>query len=333
MAEVELLRLIQITEKSTCCTDGILRSLQPGILRGGPAKLCTQPGRGSGKAEALLPCLGHGPQLFREEGGDPFVVCGFRREKNLTGAEAAELIEQMADGVSIKIGAAHLPCRQLAEGGTAFFAAERERSDVVAAVFLQHGALRHGAGSDHTDDFTFDKAFGQSGVFHLLADGDFMPFGNQPGNVGLRRVVGHTAHRGAFLRIFHVPVSRGQGDVQITGGCIGIVVKQLVEVTEAEKKETVLILILDFQVLSFHGSEFCHDISLSNIFIIVRRAECSPWRRKEICYHGSGDLSGTSVSRYSCQFQTRKRGRLTVLVDSVQDSPMFFMENLKPVRG
>ena len=34
------------------------------------------------------------------------------------------ICEQMADGVSIKIGAAHLPCRQLAEGDTAFFAAE-----------------------------------------------------------------------------------------------------------------------------------------------------------------------------------------------------------------
>ena len=59
--------------------------------------------RGSGKAEAFLPCLGHGPQLFREEGGDPFVVCGFRGEQNLTGAEAAELIEQMAKDLELTV--------------------------------------------------------------------------------------------------------------------------------------------------------------------------------------------------------------------------------------
>ena len=58
-------------------------------------------------------------------------------------------------------------------------------------------------------------------------------------------------------------VHRGRLKGKATRGGFGILVKHLIEIPQTEEEEAVGVLVLDGQVLSFHGGEFCHSITLS----------------------------------------------------------------------
>ena len=109
---------------------------------------------------------------------------------------------------------------------------QKEAGDVVVAVVLQHTALDDGAGSHHPDDVPLDQALGGGRVFHLLADGHLVPFGDQPGHIGLIAVEGHPAHGGP---LFQAALLAGEGEVQLPGGCDGIVEKHLIKIADAVK--------------------------------------------------------------------------------------------------
>ena len=84
--------------------------------------------------------------------------------------------------------------------------------------------------------------------------------GYQPGNIGIYAVVGHTAHGGLHLSGL-IPVTGGEGQVQLLGGKAGIFVEHFVEVAQAEKQHAILVLGFDFVVLPLHRGQFSHNIT------------------------------------------------------------------------
>ena len=74
-------------------------------------------------------------------------------------------------------------------------------------------------------------------------------------------MVGHAAHGGALLRVLHIAVAGGQGNVQLPGGDFGILVEHLIEIAQTEEEQAVLMLLLYFVVLPLHGRKLCHVVT------------------------------------------------------------------------
>ncbi len=103
-----------------------------------------------------------------------------------------------------------------------------------------------GAGRDDARDIALHQFLGEPRIFHLVADGDAVPFLNEARDVAVGGVIGHAAHGdGGALFL----VARGQGDFQIVRGHYGIFEEELVKIAEAEHEERVRHLLLDAVVL------------------------------------------------------------------------------------
>ena len=77
--------------------------------------------------------------------------------------------------------------------------AQTTAGKVIVARFVEHGAFNHGAGGDDADNVALHKAFCRFGVFHLLANRDFVAAGHKFRNVPVGAVERHAAHRRALL--------------------------------------------------------------------------------------------------------------------------------------
>ena len=258
MAQVKYLRLLQIGQQRAGRADGGAVLAQAALVHVGKAETLTDPGRGGHVFKQLRPGLQHGVQLPGQKFPDGFRVQGTGTQQRLPRGETAQLVEDMGLGLSGVVGAAKLAGRHVAEGHAALVAAEKDRGDVVAAPLLQHGALRHGAGGDDADDLPLHQALGQGRILHLLADGHFIALGDQARNIGLGAVVGHAAHGRALLRVLDVPVPGRQRQVQLPRGELGVIVKHLIKIPQAEEEQAVGMLLLDLQILPFHGGQLCH---------------------------------------------------------------------------
>ena len=78
-------------------------------------------------------------------------------------------------------------------------------------------------------------------------------------------MVRHTAHRG-LLFLGLVPIPGGEGQIQFSSRQLGILVEHLVEVTQAEKQDAILVLFFNVVILPPHGGQFiirfCHRLNL-----------------------------------------------------------------------
>ena len=131
----------------------------------------------------------------------------------------------------------------------ACFPSDAERTDKIVARLIQHTAFQHGAGGDNADDVALDKPLCERRILHLLADGHLVPLRNQPGDIGLRAVERHAAHRRALLLPAIAP---GEGQFQLPRGELCIVKKHFIKVAQAEKQKRVGILLLDLKILLHH---------------------------------------------------------------------------------
>ena len=168
----------------------------------------------------------------------------------------------MGLGIVFKGGTAELAGGHIAEGHAAGIPCQIHGADIVAAPLLQHRAFGDGAGGDDPDHVPLDDALGQGRVLGLLADGHLVALGDEPGDIALSAVVGDAAHGGALLRVLDGPVPGGQGQVQLPGGHLGVLIEHLIEIAQAEKQQAILIVLLALVILSFHGSKLCHDLTI-----------------------------------------------------------------------
>ena len=123
------------------------------------------------------------------------------------------------------------------------------------------------AGGNHADDVATDNAFGErgppmaslafGGIFHLLADGDFMSCLDEFGDIVVRGVKGHPAHGDFPDRVFP---AGGEDQIERFGRKPRVLIKHLVEVSEAEKEDAVRVFIFKRTVLREHGG-FGHGLN------------------------------------------------------------------------
>ena len=145
---------------------------------------------------------------------------------------------------------------QVAEAQTIGPVQAEEAGHVIVAALVQHRALGDGAGGDNPDNVPVYQSLGRGRVLGLLTNGHLVPLGHQPGNVGLGGVVGHAAHGGLVLLVL-APVPGGQGQVQLFGHQLGILIEHLIEITQTEKQEAILVFLFHLQVLPHHRGQLC----------------------------------------------------------------------------
>lgn len=133
-------------------------------------------------------------------------------------------------------------------GGADLGSVEIESEDVAVFFGLDLAGFDGGAGGDDAGEGAFDQFPGLGG-FNLFAEGDFLPGGEDFGDVALGGVVRDAGHR--------VIVAAGQGDAEDAGSENGIFVKQLVEITQAEEEEGVGRQVFPYRhVLLHHRGQF-----------------------------------------------------------------------------
>ena len=155
-------------------------------------------------------------------------------------------------------GGIHLAGGQVAQAQAIPGRVGVDGAEIVILAVLQHGGGDDRPRGDHPDDVPVHQALGQGRVLRLLADGHFIALGDEPGDIALAGVIGHAAHGGALLRGL-VPVPGGQGQVQLLGHQLGVLVEHLVKIPQAEKQNGIGVLGLDVQILLHHGGDLCHS--------------------------------------------------------------------------
>ena len=262
MAQVKFLGVGQVAQQRPGGADGGGLIPQAAVVHVLEAELLTEPCGAGQEFKAAAVLFQHGVQLLGEKFPDGAAGIGPGGEHRLPGGEAGQLVDHVGLGVIFKGGAAEFAGGDVAEGHAAGVACQIHSADVVAAPLLQHGAFGDGAGGDDTDHVPLDDALGQGRVLRLLADGHLVALGDEPGDIALGAVVGDAAHGGALLRVLNGPVPGGQGQVQLPGSHLGVLIEHLIEIAQAEKQQAILIVLLDLVILSFHGGKLCHGLTV-----------------------------------------------------------------------
>ena len=262
MAHVEFLRVGNIAQQRPGGTDGSVVPAQAALVHVVKAELGADARGGREKVEAPVPALQHGGELFRKKVPQGAFLLRPGGEQRLPGGEAAQFIEDMGNRVALEGGAAEFSRGDIAESGRAPAVVQIHGADIIAPLLLQHGALGDRARGDDADNVPLDKALGQRRILGLLADGYLIALGYEPGNIGLGAVIGNAAHGRSLVRVFHIAVPCGQGQVQLFGGQLRVLVEHLIKIAQAEKEQTILMFALYLVVLPFHRGKLSHFLSL-----------------------------------------------------------------------
>ena len=271
IAQIRLLGGNQIIQQRARRLHGMGHALQAQFLRGIHMELAAQQLLAFAGGKGIVQHLHHAAQLAGEEIPDFPIFPGALIQNSLPGGEPAQFVQNMLRRVLLERRRAEFTGRRIAECNAApvLLAVPAHGAQIVGTVFVQHGACRHRAGGDDADHIPLDQPLCQCRVLHLLADGHFIPLGNQLCNVNLRRMIGHTTHGGALLRIFHGPVPGGQSQIQLPGGGFCVLVEHLVEVAQPEKQHTIRVLRFDFLILLFHRRQFSHVLPSISLYFLL----------------------------------------------------------------
>ena len=208
-----------------------------------------------GLVAGVLPQFNEGVRVLLDVVGQVLEVENGRVDQNFAGGEAAQLGNQRAAHlVGVQLGRIGFAGRDIGKADARFPAAARafgaDRTEVVVLVLGEHARFDDGAGRDNADDVPPDKPLGEHGVLHLLADGNLVALGDEPGDVNFIRVERHAAHGGALLPAAGLA---GQRQLQLARGGEGVVVEHLVEIAHAVEQNLVGVLLLDLKILLHHG--------------------------------------------------------------------------------
>ena len=144
----------------------------------------------------------------------------------------------------------------------------------------------------HADHFALYNAFGQLRIFHLFADGNFVPLLYKAVDIRIRRMKRDATHRSALLK---TAAFSGQCQFEFPRYRLGIVKKHLIEIAETIKQNTIFIFFLCLQIMLHHWCNFLH---VKIPFLRLCRAETFHDRRSDLQpvdrgRHDSARVSGT----------------------------------------
>lgn len=120
-----------------------------------------------------------------------------------------------------------------------------DRDEEVVALFAQKGAFNDCSRGDDSDHFAPDEPLGELGILGLFGDGDSVAGGDEPVDVVLARVVGDAGH-GDSLAL-------SEGDLELPGDQLGVVVERFIEVAHSEEEEGSFGLFFATAPLGHHG--------------------------------------------------------------------------------
>ncbi len=103
--------------------------------------------------------------------------------------------------------------------------------------------------SDDPDHFSLDNSFRKSWIFDLFANRNFVTGFNQLRNIEIGRMPRDAAHRN---RCVLVPVAAGQRNIQDFGCNKGVLIKHLIEIAHAEKKDRFRMFLFNAAILLQH---------------------------------------------------------------------------------
>ena len=124
-----------------------------------------------------------------------------------------------------------------------------QRADVVVGIVVQHTAFDQRTRCDDPDHITLHQPFAQRRVCHLLTDCNFIALVHQAFQIEFYAVVRHAAHRRTF---FQTAFLSGQCQFQFSGHQNGIFKEHLIEVSQPEKEDTVIVFFFGCCVLLHH---------------------------------------------------------------------------------
>ena len=103
------------------------------------------------------------------------------------------------------------PCRHIADRNAVSAAAAENRKDVIVFRFVQNRVIQHRPRRYNANNLPPDNALCRLRVLRLFTDGHLVALFHQPGDIPVRRMERHAAHRRAFLLS---PVFSRQGNFQ-----------------------------------------------------------------------------------------------------------------------
>ena len=183
-------------------------------------------------------------------------------EQNFAGIKPSQFIANaQLQIVAGKTGDMHLTRRAIAKAQSRLLLSgiHKHCRQVVVAGFVQHAPLNDRSGRDDAHNVALHQSLCGRGVLRLLTDRHLIAALHQTGDIGLAAVERHTAHRRAF---FHAAILARQRQFQFAGRNFRVLKEHFIEIAQAEKENTILVLLLDLQILLHHRRKICHaDLS------------------------------------------------------------------------
>ena len=192
----------------------------------------------------------HGSARRPEPRQQGIVRCDRRRHEHLGRPAQEERLGQplrVAGLAHPEVGGRHVHQRHAEVVG-----GPPQRREEVVETAVEEAGVGDSPRGDEPDDLAADELapFPLRGL-HLVADGDLQPGPDQPRDVGVHGVMRDPGHGDRALPL----LPRGQRDIERAGGHRRVLVKRLVEVSEAEEQEVVRIAALPLLVLAHHRRE------------------------------------------------------------------------------
>ncbi|OPZ72174.1 MAG: hypothetical protein BWY80_01182 [Firmicutes bacterium ADurb.Bin456] len=135
-----------------------------------------------------------------------------------------------------------MPCSNISNGETEACFHRCYACQIIVHLGFQQLSVQDRSRGNYLHYFPPDNPPGGGGILDLFADRHSIFFGDKPGDISIRSVIGNTAHRDAF---FYTPFPAGQGYLKFAGGKPGIVKKHFIKITKPKKKNGVRILLLN----------------------------------------------------------------------------------------
>ncbi len=121
---------------------------------------------------------------------------------------------------------------------------------VVVTLFFEQRRFHHGARRDHPCHLAGHQTAHRL-VAHLIHDSHLVPRLDEPGEVAVNGVIGHSGQWHPLALPYR---PRGEDDIASLGDDLRVLVESLVEIPQAEEDDGVGVLLLDLQILAAHWS-------------------------------------------------------------------------------
>ena len=161
--------------------------------------------------------------FLRQRGGKKFAVADKLRR-----GKPCRFIQNFCRRLhAAKFRCLKFACRHIADRNAIAVCAAENGENVVIFCFIQNSVIHNRPRSNDTHNIALDQALCRLWVLHLLADGNLIATFHQTGNISIRGMERHAAHRGSFLL---PPILPRQGDFQLLRGNDRILEKHLIKI-------------------------------------------------------------------------------------------------------